>query len=154
VQLIFEPFVIDVDRLELRDADRRVEIEPRALELLIHLARNRDRLVTKDELHQVLWQGRFVSDAALSTLVKAARRAIGDTGRDQRFIETRYGRGFRFCGAVADADAAAPRAPPSAAAYALSCPSTTSPATRATPCSRTASPRRSSPAWRGFAGSR
>jgi TolB-like protein len=111
MQLIFEPFRIDAERFELHGPGGRVDVEPQALELLIHLIRHRDRLVTKDELHQTFWDGRFVSDAALSTLVKAARRAVGDDGRSQRVIETLHGRGFRFVAPVTEAQAAAAPAP-------------------------------------------
>ncbi len=122
----FEDFTIDTERFELRIGDAPVEIEPQTLELLIFLAQSGGRLVTKDELHQVFWQGRFVSDAALSSLVRDARRAIGDSGKEQRVIETLHGRGFRFRAKVQSTDtikssasavetAASPRLGPQAA---------------------------------------
>lgn len=70
---------------------------------------------TKDEIHEAFWNGRFVSDAALSTLMRSARRALGDTGRDQRYIRTEYGRGFRFVAEVREGAASAPNALPALA---------------------------------------
>ncbi|MGE0768749.1 MAG: winged helix-turn-helix domain-containing protein [Hyphomicrobiaceae bacterium] len=78
-----------------------MEVEPKAFDLILLLAERSDRVVTRDELIEVLWQGRVISDAALSTCIKAARRAIGDTGRLQRLIRTYPRRGLRFVGTVA-----------------------------------------------------
>jgi pimeloyl-ACP methyl ester carboxylesterase len=71
-------------------------VEPQVFDLLLHLAQHRDRVVSKDELIRVVWAGRFVSDDTLTSRVHAARRAIGDTGREQRLIRTVTRRGFRF----------------------------------------------------------
>ena len=71
-------------------------------DLLLYLVRNRDRIVSKDELIETIWQGRVISDAALSSRISAARRAIGDTGNDQTLIRTLHKRGFRFVGEVED----------------------------------------------------
>lgn len=106
--LAFGEWEIDSDRFELRRAGARVEIEPKALELLACLAARAGRLVTKDELHEALWEGRIVSEAALSTLVKAARHAVDDDGRAQRVIGTEHGRGFRFVAPVTRREEAAP----------------------------------------------
>ncbi|MEM8575745.1 MAG: winged helix-turn-helix domain-containing protein [Pseudomonadota bacterium] len=73
-----------------------MEAEPQALESLIHMIRNRGELVSKDALHETFWPGRVVSDAALSTLVRNARRLVGDSGDKQQIIATRHGRGFLF----------------------------------------------------------
>ncbi len=98
--------------------------EPRAFAVLAYLVQNADRLIGKDELIEKIWDGRFVSDAAVSTVVKTARRSIGDDGTAQKYIKTVHGRGFRFVGSlsmrteVAAATAAepepAPRPPPDA----------------------------------------
>jgi DNA-binding winged helix-turn-helix (wHTH) protein len=61
---------------------------------------NRGRLVTKDELVENIWDGRFITDTAISTLIKTARRVIDDDGKAQRLIRTVHGRGFRFIGIV------------------------------------------------------
>nr|WP_256368309.1 winged helix-turn-helix domain-containing protein [Mangrovicoccus sp. HB161399] len=71
-------------------------VEPRAFALIAHLVENADRLVGKDELADRIWEGRIVTDAAISTLVKSARKALGDSGALQKYIRTLHGRGFRF----------------------------------------------------------
>ncbi len=77
-------------------------MEPQVFNLLLHLVRNRGRIVSKDELIETVWNGRIVSEAALSSRINAARKAIGDTGNDQLFIRTLHKRGFRFVGEVSD----------------------------------------------------
>src|SRR5499433_2974583 len=86
-----------------------VHVEPQVFDLLVHLIRNRDRIVSKDELFEAIWQGRIVSEATLSSRISAARRALGDSGNDQSFIRTLHKRGFRFVGGV-DGDNSAPTA--------------------------------------------
>jgi TolB-like protein/DNA-binding winged helix-turn-helix (wHTH) protein/cytochrome c-type biogenesis protein CcmH/NrfG len=105
----FTDFEIDIARHELRHAGAIVHIEPQVFDLLVHLVRNRERIVSKDELIETVWQGRIVSEATLSSRIAAARRALGDSGNDQSFIRTLYNRGFRFVGDVAD-DGPAPAA--------------------------------------------
>ena len=75
-------------------------IEPQVFDLLVHLVRNHDRIVTKDELIEVVWKGRLISETALSSRISAARRAVDDSGAEQRLIRTLNKRGFRFVGAV------------------------------------------------------
>jgi TolB-like protein len=101
----FGEFEIDLGQHELRRSGQVIDIEPQVFDLLTYLLRNRDRIVSKGELIEAIWQGRVVSDAALSSRVSAARRAIGDNGEDQRFIRTHHKRGFRFVGSVDDAGA-------------------------------------------------
>src|SRR5215467_10057392 len=96
----FADFEIDVARHELRRAGMIVHVEPQVFDLLVHLIRNRDRIVSKDELFDSIWQGRIVSEATISSRISAARRALGDSGNDQSFIRTLYKRGFRFVGEV------------------------------------------------------
>jgi TolB-like protein/Flp pilus assembly protein TadD len=94
--LRFDGYEIDTARFELRSGGVRVPLEPRAFDLLLLLARNRQRTVTKDEIFGALWSDRIVSDAALSSQVKAVRQALGDDGVSQHTIATVHGRGFRF----------------------------------------------------------
>jgi TolB-like protein len=94
--LRFGAYEIDAARFELRRDGARVPLEPRAFDLLLLLARNRQRTVTKDEIFGALWGDRIVSDAALSSQVKAVRQAVGDDGVAQHTIATVHGRGFRF----------------------------------------------------------
>jgi predicted ATPase/DNA-binding winged helix-turn-helix (wHTH) protein len=94
----FGDFVLDVDRYELRRGEERVAAEPQVLELLAHLLRHRDRVVSKEELLAEVWEGRIVSDSALSRTVREVRRLLGDSAAESRFVRTVYGRGFRFVG--------------------------------------------------------
>ena len=106
----FADFEINAARRELRRAGSIVHMEPQVFELLVHLVRNRDRIVSKDELIDAFWHGRIISEAALWSRISAARRALGDTGNDQTFIRTLYKRGFRFVGDVDDISVPAAKA--------------------------------------------
>jgi DNA-binding winged helix-turn-helix (wHTH) protein/tetratricopeptide (TPR) repeat protein len=92
--------VLDTRKFELRDGDRLVAAEPQVLSLLFLLIENRDRLVSKDELVETIWDGRAVSDSAISSRIKSARKLLGDDGDAQRLIRTVHGKGFRFVGDV------------------------------------------------------
>ena len=107
----FDEFELDLDKAELRADGQRRPLEPRIFALLAFLVQNGDRLVSRDELLEKLWEGRVVSDDALYSAVKSARHALGDDGRAQRLIRTVHGRGFRF---VANVQVTRP-APPVAA---------------------------------------
>jgi DNA-binding winged helix-turn-helix (wHTH) protein len=78
--LRFADFELDVAQQELRRGGDIVHMEPQVFNLLLHLVRNRGRIVSKDELIETVWNGRIVSEAALSSRINAARKAIGDTG--------------------------------------------------------------------------
>jgi formylglycine-generating enzyme required for sulfatase activity/DNA-binding winged helix-turn-helix (wHTH) protein len=97
-------YVIDPAAYELRRGDALLPVEPQVLELLVFLIENRQRAVTKDEIIERIWNGRIVSDATLSSRIKAARQALGDDGAAQKLIRTIHGRGFRFVGELAEAD--------------------------------------------------
>jgi TolB-like protein len=105
-------FEIDTARFELRRDGLRVPLEPRAFDLLLLLARNNRRTVTKDEIFATIWSDRIVSDAALSSQIKAIRQAIGDDGMAQHTIATVHGRGFRFVRPLDTPPAARPVAAP------------------------------------------
>ena len=96
----FGGFELDVARVELRADGASCPVEPQVFALLALLVENRDRLVTKDEIIEKVWDGRIVSDAAVASRVKSARKAIGDDGKNQRLIRTVQRRGFRFVGDV------------------------------------------------------
>lgn len=102
MRYVFDSFVIDAATRELVASGARVRVEPKVLDLLIHLIERRDRVVPKDELVEVVWRGRFISDAAISSAVSAARRALGDDGHEQRYVRTLHGRGFRFIGSLVE----------------------------------------------------
>lgn len=112
VELRFDHCVLDLNRLQLTREGQAVPTEPQVFSLLRHLIENRDRVVSKDELFEVIWKDRIVSDAALSSRIKAVRAAIGDDGTRQALVRTIHGRGFQFIGSVA---AQSDRAVPSAA---------------------------------------
>jgi TolB-like protein len=92
----FADFTLDVDRRELRRGSTTVPLEPRALALLTELVEHHDRVMSKEELLDSLWGDRFVSESALTTQVKAVRRAVGDTGHEQAIVKTVHGHGYRF----------------------------------------------------------
>lgn len=96
----FDSFSLDTDRFELSRAGTPIHIEPQVLELLVLLVENRDRMVSKDEIIERVWRGRVVSEAAVSSRVKAARQALGDDGQAQRYIRTVHRKGFRFIAEV------------------------------------------------------
>jgi TolB-like protein/tetratricopeptide (TPR) repeat protein len=96
----FDEFELDLTAGELRAQGDVRKLEPQVFKLLALLAENRDRLVSRDEIVEKVWDGRIVSDAAISSRVKSARRALDDDGRSQRIIKTIHRRGFRFVAAV------------------------------------------------------
>ena len=98
---------VDLARLELRRAGSRVHVEPQVFDVLAHLIRHRDRVVTKGELLDTVWGDRFVSESALTSRIRAARSAVGDDGGAQRVIRTAHGRGYRFVADVIESDALA-----------------------------------------------
>jgi len=75
-------------------------MEPQAFDLLLHLIRHREQVVSRDELIEQIWDGRIVSESALSTRINAVRKAIGDSGNEQRLIKTLPRKGVRFVGDV------------------------------------------------------
>jgi DNA-binding winged helix-turn-helix (wHTH) protein len=91
---------LDDQRYQLRRGGVPCHLEPQVFEVLAYLVRHRDRVVPRTELLDQIWGSRFVTDSALASRVKAARRAVGDSGRDQRVIRTLHGRGYRFLAPV------------------------------------------------------
>jgi TolB-like protein/DNA-binding winged helix-turn-helix (wHTH) protein len=96
----FSDFEIDLALHELRRKGASVHIEPQVFDLIVHLVRNHDRVVSKDELIDTIWNGRAISEAAFSSRINGARRVLGDNGTDQLYIRTLQRRGFRFVGDV------------------------------------------------------
>ncbi len=96
----FDEYMLDSDRRELLRGTRQVQVEPQVFDLLLYLIRNRERVVAKDDILASVWQGRIVSESALSTRINAARSALGDSGQQQRLIKTLPRRGLRFVGMV------------------------------------------------------
>ena len=112
MRYLFEDCVLDTDRRELRRGADAVSVAPQVFDLLEYLIRNRERVVSKDDLIAAIWDGRIVSDAALTTRINVARSAIGDSGEEQRLIKTLPRKGFRFVGDGAGRAGPAAAVPP------------------------------------------
>jgi DNA-binding winged helix-turn-helix (wHTH) protein/tetratricopeptide (TPR) repeat protein len=108
---IFDNYVLDPERRELRAGGNAVAIEPQVFDLLVHLIRHREHVVSRDELIESIWGGRIVSESALSTRINAVRSAVGDSGTGQRLIKTLPRKGVRFIGEVRE-EQKAPEAEP------------------------------------------
>ena len=104
VRYQFGDRILDTDTVELRDGTGVVELEPQVFDVLLYLLAHRERVVTKEELLDRVWGDRFVSESALTTRIKLARRAVGDSGRTQAVIKTVHGRGYRFVAAVTEGE--------------------------------------------------
>jgi TolB-like protein/DNA-binding winged helix-turn-helix (wHTH) protein/Tfp pilus assembly protein PilF len=100
LRYLFEEYAFDTDLRELHRGVDVVSVAPQVFDLLDYLIRNRERVVNKDDLINTVWNGRVVSDAALTTRLNVARSAIGDSGEKQRLIKTLPRKGFRFVGTV------------------------------------------------------
>jgi pimeloyl-ACP methyl ester carboxylesterase/DNA-binding winged helix-turn-helix (wHTH) protein len=96
----FDDFVLDTARYQLRQGGTVIRVEPQVFDVMTQLVSNNDRFVTKEELFDTVWGGRFVGEAALTSRIKAARRALGDDGESQRYIRTVRGRGYQFVGTI------------------------------------------------------
>jgi pimeloyl-ACP methyl ester carboxylesterase/DNA-binding winged helix-turn-helix (wHTH) protein len=108
----FEDCMLDTDLRELRRGANAVPVAPQVFDLIAYLIRNRERVLSKDDLIAAIWGGRIVSDAALATRINVARGAIGDSGEQQRLIKTLPRRGFRFVGLVREEEGAGQDAAP------------------------------------------
>src|SRR5438045_9385345 len=97
---MFESYAFDADRRELHRGAEVVSVTPQVFDLLDYLIRNRERVVSKDDLVSAIWNGRIVSDIALTTRLHAARSAIGDSGDEQRLSKTLPRKRFRFSAVV------------------------------------------------------
>jgi TolB-like protein/cytochrome c-type biogenesis protein CcmH/NrfG len=114
VKFNFEAHILDTALRELRRGGELVAMQPQVFDLLVHLLEHRDHVVSRDDLIELVWGGRIVSDSTLDSRINAARNAIGDNGKDQKLIRTIPRKGLRFVGAVnghpdSDQPAAAPR---------------------------------------------
>ena len=118
MQFTFEDYVLDPERRELTRGAEPVAIGPQVFDLLLHLVRNCEHVVSKDELLDGVWDGRIVSELTLTSHINAARKALADNGQEQRLIRTVARKGFRFVGDVGqiekpDSSFPARTAPPS-----------------------------------------
>lgn len=92
--------MLEIERFELRRDGVSVHVEPQVFDVLAYLIEHRHRVVPKTELLDNVWGDRFVSESALSSRLKSARRAVGDDGASQRVIRTVFGRGYQFVAEV------------------------------------------------------
>lgn len=122
MRYVFGVHSLDVDRRELRRGANPVAVEPQVFDLLVFLIRNRDRVLSKDDLIEAVWAGRIVSDSTLTSRINAARKAIGDSGADQHSIKTLPRKGVRFLAAVREEPANESHRPPAAATAAAVLP--------------------------------
>jgi TolB-like protein len=110
--IFFERYVLDGDRRELRRGGELIAIEPQVFDLLVYLLQNRERVVSKDDLIASVWGGRIVSDSTLTSRINAVRKAVGDSGEEQKLIRTIARKGFRFVGQVCEQDPSAAASAP------------------------------------------
>jgi TolB-like protein len=102
MRYVFESYTLDIERRELRKETDLVSVAPQVFDLLAYLIENRERVVSKDDLLAAVWDGRSVSDSAMTSRINASRNAIGDNGDQQRLIKTFLRKGFRFVGSVSE----------------------------------------------------
>jgi len=100
VKFVFDNHTLDTDRRELCRGCEPIAVEPQVFDLLVYLLKHCDRVVSKDDLIASVWSGRIVSDSTLTSRVNAARKAVGDSGENQKLIRTVARKGLRFIGAV------------------------------------------------------
>ena len=100
MRYVFAECILDTRLYTLHREGTTMRLRPKAFQVLQYLLEHRDHVVSKDELCAHVWPGQFISDATLEGCITLARRAIGDSGRVQRLIESRRGYGYRFVGSV------------------------------------------------------
>jgi DNA-binding winged helix-turn-helix (wHTH) protein/tetratricopeptide (TPR) repeat protein len=105
VLLAFRDIEIDTDLFTLRFDNQMRNVEPQVFDLIVYLAQHRDRIVSQQELFDILWAGKVVTESSLRSCIKAARQALGDSGETQRCIATIRHRGYRFVAAPHTTDA-------------------------------------------------
>ena len=96
MRLSFGDYELDTVNFELLCQGKPLSVEPQVFDLLAYIAQHRDRIISRQELLDNIWAGKIVSESTLSTCIKAARKAIGDNGREQKCIVTLNRRGYRF----------------------------------------------------------
>lgn len=100
MRYVFGDYELDTQRYELRHAGTPCALEPQAFNVLLYLVQHRDRVVPKDELLEHIWPQQYISEAVLSQRLMFVRRAVGDSGSQQRLIKTMHRRGYRFVAPV------------------------------------------------------
>jgi TolB-like protein len=111
VQFFFSDHMLDTDTRELHRNGDAISVQPQVFDLLAYLVQNRERVISKEDLLAALWGGRRLADSTLATHINAARKAIGDSGEEQRLIRTIARKGIRFVGEVQSRGATAESVP-------------------------------------------
>ncbi len=113
VRFAFDDHLLDPDRRELTRGSKPVAVGPQVFDLLMYLVRNRTQVVSKDDLIAAVWGGRIVSESTMTSHINALRKAIGDSGEEQRLVRTIARKGYRFVGDVREVGAleSAPNTP-------------------------------------------
>jgi TolB-like protein/Tfp pilus assembly protein PilF len=96
----FADLELDTSRYQIRRGSEVLAVQPQVFDVLLYLVAHHDRIVSKDELLEKVWNGRFISETTLSSRIKAVRQLIGDTGKEQALLRTVRNRGFRYVGDV------------------------------------------------------
>ena len=114
MRYLFEDYALDPDRRELTRHAEAIAIGPKVFDLLLYLIQNREHVVSKDDLLEAVWSGRIVAESTLTSHINAVRKAIGDSGEEQRLVRTITRKGFRFVGEIKEAsgDRASPHTGP------------------------------------------
>ncbi len=118
----FDDYLLDTERFELCRRGQPCPVEPKVFDLLAYFAAHPGQVCSLDDLVREVWQGRIVSDTTVTTCIKNARKALGDSGEEQRLIKTVRGRGYAFEAEVR-AEGEAARAAEAAAMAAYRAPS-------------------------------
>ena len=108
MRYLFGDYTLDTRRCELRRTGRRIKLRPKVFDVLTYLIAHRDRVISRQDLLEHLWPQQFVGEATLKSCIMEARRAVGDTGKAQRLIQTLHGRGYRFVAAVEEVSESPP----------------------------------------------
>ncbi|MGE3294020.1 MAG: winged helix-turn-helix domain-containing protein, partial [Geminicoccaceae bacterium] len=108
MRLRFGECVLDPDRRELSRGSEIVATSPQVFDLLLYLVAHRERVVSRDDLLDAVWDGRIVSESTLASHINAVRKAIGDSGQEQHLVRTVARKGFRFVGEVTEASTPVP----------------------------------------------
>ncbi|MEG0859189.1 MAG: winged helix-turn-helix domain-containing protein [Pseudomonas sp.] len=112
---VFEDYVLDQERRELTLRGQVVSVGPQVFDLLLLLVSQHERVVSKDELLAAVWTGRIVSESTITSHINAVRKAVGDSGEEQRLVRTVARKGYRFVGQIRSSDGLqAPSAGPGA----------------------------------------
>ena len=108
MQFWFADYRLDTHRRELRRGPELISVGPQVFDLLVYVVSNREHVVSKDDLIEAVWGGRTVSESTLASQISAMRKAVGDSGEEQRLIRTVSRKGYRFIGEVKEVSASTP----------------------------------------------